>query len=292
MDMQSLLPALKAFDETARLGSMSAAARALGLQQPTLSAHIGKIERSFGVELFYRRGRRLELTPFGHSLLECTQRAFRAETDALAMLTAARGHLGGVLRLCAVGPYNVIPMIKSFRQRHPEVHVRVSVSDSKRIVEQVIDYQGDVGVLVHGLEDPDLVCLPYRRQALVIFASVHHPLAARERLRIEDLHRQEFVLREEGSTTRSVVTAAMQAAGVQIRCCVEMGSRESVREAVAQGLGLGVVAEPAYVSDARLRRLEIAGFDAHTHVHVICRKDRQFVPLIRSFVDIVKQMRN
>ena len=68
MSTNSLLAALKAFDATARCGSMTAAARALGLQQPTLSAHIQRLEQAHGVELFRRCGRRLELTGFGRSL--------------------------------------------------------------------------------------------------------------------------------------------------------------------------------------------------------------------------------
>ena len=74
----TLLAALKAFDSTARQGSMTAAARELDLQQPTVSAHIARLERDYGVELFYRRGRRLELTPFGEHLSICTRRAISA----------------------------------------------------------------------------------------------------------------------------------------------------------------------------------------------------------------------
>lgn len=287
----SLLVALKAFDTAARLGTLSAAARALGLQQPTLSAHVSRLEREYGVELFYRRGRRLELTAFGSTLRECTHRLFSAEVDAQNMLAAVSGRLGGHLRLRAVGPYNVMPMIRAFRETWPHVGIAVAVGDSRQIVDDIRDYQGDIGVLVHGVDDPSLYCMPYRRQALVIFASASHPLAARQGLTLRDLHQQAFVLREEGSTTRRVFEQTMQAAGLSFRMAVEMGSREAVREAVAQGLGLGVVADAAYVADARLRVLRVAGFDATTHVHLICRSERRQVPLIAAFFDTAARLR-
>ena len=63
--VENLLPELKAFDATARFGGMSAAARALGLRQPTISAHIARLEKHYGVELFHRRGRQVQLTDFG-----------------------------------------------------------------------------------------------------------------------------------------------------------------------------------------------------------------------------------
>jgi len=280
----TLLAALKAFDATVRAGSMSAAARSLGLRQPTLSAHIARLERQHGVELFFRRGRRLELTPFGQTLSECTRRAFRAEEDALALLTAAGIQSYGQLRICAVGPYNVTPVIKAFRAQRPRVSVAVTIGDSRQVVESILDFRGDIGLLVHAAEDPLLHCQPFRRQPLVVFASRLHPLAGAGTLRLADLQGQEFVFREQGSTTRRVFEQALARAGVAIRVHIEMGSREAVREAVAEGLGLGVVAEMAYVPDPRLVKLLLAPPGLQTHAHFICRQERRGVPLIREFL--------
>lgn len=286
----TLLAALKAFDATVRAGSISAAARSLGLRQPTLSAHIARLERQHGVELFFRRGRRLELTPFGHSLSECTRRAFRAEEDAMALLTAAGIQSQGQLRICAVGPYNVTPVIKAFRARRPLVSVAVAIGDSRQVVESILDFRGDIGLLVHAVDDADLHCQPFRRQPLVAFASRAHPLAGAGSLSLADLQGQEFVFREQGSSTRRVFEQALARAGVSIRVHLEMGSREAVREAVAQGLGLGVVADMAYVPDPRLVKLTLAPPGLATHAHFICRQERRSVPLIREFLDAAREM--
>ena len=93
----TLLAALKAFDATARAGSMTAAAKLLDLQQPTISAHIQRLENEYGVELFLRQGRRLELTTFGRTLLDYTRRAFSGEEDAHALLAAAKNRFVGRL---------------------------------------------------------------------------------------------------------------------------------------------------------------------------------------------------
>lgn len=281
------LSQLKAFDATARLGSMSAAARVLGLTQPTVSAHIARLEAHHGLELFFRRGQRIELTDFGRLLHDTTKRIFRAEEDAWALLASARNRYRGRLTLCAVGPYNVTPMLKHFRARWPLVDLVVTLGDSRQIVEQILDYQGDLGVLVHAVDDPRIHCVPFRRQPLVVFARHDHALSGRKGLRLRDLEGQEFVVRESGSTTRRVFEQQLARVKVRVRVAVEIGSREALREAVAEGLGLGVVAEPAYVPDARLVRLEIADLDAWTHVHVICLSDRRTVPLIAGFLSIV-----
>ncbi len=284
------LSRLKAFDATARLGSMSAAARALGLTQPTVSAHIARLEAHHGLELFFRRGQRVELTDFGRVLHDTTRRIFRAEEEAWALLASARNRYQGRLTLCAVGPYNAIPMLTRFRARWPRVDLVVTLGDSRQIVERILDYKGDVGVLVNAVNDPRIHCVPFRRQRLVTFARHDHPLAGRERLRLTDLAGHEFVLRESGSTTRRVFEQRMASAGLPIRCAVEIGSREALREAVAAGLGLGVVAEPAYLPDARLVRLDVVDLDAWTHVHVICLSDRRTVPLLAGFLTIVEEL--
>ena len=287
----SLLAALKAFDATIRRGSMSAAARELDLRQPTVSAHIAALEAQYGVELFHRRGRSLVPTAFAEVLRDFAQRIFRAEEEAHELLLAAKSRYQGRLSILAVGPYNVVPLVKTYLERWPKVSIAVSVGDSRRIVERILDYDGDVGLVLHSVDNPRVHCVPYRRQPLVVFAHRDHPLASRKSVRVADLEAQHFVLREEGSTTRRVFEEGLRKAGVSIRVALEMGSRESVREAVAQGLGLGIVADTAYVPDPRLCRLPIDGAGLHTHPHLICLAERKSAPLIAAFLEVAHRAR-
>ncbi|GAB3497582.1 LysR substrate-binding domain-containing protein [Curvibacter fontanus] len=286
----SLLAALKAFDATARWGSMTAAARFLELQQPTVSAHIQRLEQEYGVELLYRRGRRLELTAFGRALLDHTRRAFSAEEDAHALLAAARSRYAGRLVVHAIGPYNVVPIVKAYAQAYPQVSVVVGVGDSRTITAKIADYQGDVGVVLNHAEVPELHGMPYRTQRLVVFAHADHPLAQRGAIALQDLQGQRFVMREEGSTTRRVFEQELADRGVRIQAALEMGSREAVREAVAQGLGLGIVAETAYIPDPRLVKLQLRDSVMATRVYIICRSERRQSPLIAAFFDLAGQL--
>ena len=282
---------LKAFDATARSGSMSAAARLLGIRQPTISAHIAGLEKRFGVELFVRRGRGVELTTFGLALHEVSNRIYRAEQQAELLLLGARSQYEGHLKVSAVGPYNVLPMVKRYRTLYPRIRLAISVGDSRQIVESILDHRDDVGVMLHAVNDHRVYCVPYRRQALIVFASISHPLANLKTMTLTDLEGQEFVLREQGSQTRSIFESGLAAAGVRVRSSLEVGSREAVREAVAQGLGLGVVAQTAFVADSRLVVLPIRDMTLSTHVHVICLAERRSAPLIASFLGVVDELK-
>jgi aminoethylphosphonate catabolism LysR family transcriptional regulator len=281
---------LRAFHATARMGGMSAAARHLRLTQPTISAHIAGIERRYQVDLFVRRGRRIELTEVGRALLDIVNRLFEAEHEAHSLLLEAKGQLHGQLRICAVGPFNVTPMLRLFHERYPRIRLTVDHGDSRQIVERILEYQADVGVLVHAVCDERIRAIPYRRQSLVVFAHRGHRLAQRGSVRLSDLEGEEFVMRETGSTTRHVFEEGLSAAGVSVRVAMVIGSRESIREAVAEGIGLGVVSRPAYVPDARLVPLEIEGADLATHSHVICLKERQRSRLVAQFLDIAQEL--
>jgi len=282
---------LRAFHAAARAGSMSGGARQLGLTQPTVSAHIATLETLYGVELFFRRGRRVELTEFGRNLMETTHRLVDAEVEALSLLLHARNAGQGHLRICAVGPYNVTPMISEFRRAHPGVRISMSVGDSLQILRSIVDYLGDVGVLVHPVTDPRILCVPYRKQPLVFFVSAGHPLTRRTQLTLHDLEGQSFVMRERGSTTREVLEKVLAEEGVRVRSDLEIGSREAVREAVAQGLGIGVVSDTAYLADARIVKLPIRCDKLFTHAHVVCLKERKDARLISQFFAAVELMR-
>lgn len=281
----SLLAALRAFEAAARAGGAGAGARALGVSQATVSFHVQRLENDYGVELFHRRGRRMELTPFGATLLEHARRLRSAEEDAAALLSAARSRYAGRLVVHAIGPYNVVPILRAFRVRYPRVSVSVGVGDSRSITARILDYQGDVGVVLDHEAHAELHCVRHRRQPLVVFAPAAHPLATRSGVTFADLEGQPFVIREEGSTTRRVFEGVLARRGVRIDVALEMGSREAVREAVAQGMGLGVVAEPAYVSDPRIVKLDLADAGMATHVELICRADRRQAPLVAAFLE-------
>jgi aminoethylphosphonate catabolism LysR family transcriptional regulator len=285
------LTGLRAFHYTARYGGSTAAAQAMGVSQPTVSSHVNALEREFGVELFVQVGRRLVLTEFSESLLTLTNRMFELEEEAQALMTEAQGLRSGHLRIGAVGPFNVMRMLGAFRERYPGIFVSLSVGDSSQVVERIVNYTADIGVLVHDVVDERVESIPFRRQQLVVFAHHLHPLVGRT-LQMADLEGQAMVMREPGSTTRKVFEAALRQAGVRVKPVMEIGSRESIREAVACGLGLGVVSDIAYIPDARLRQLTISDFDACSHAHVICLRERMKSRMILSFLQVAETLKS
>ena len=104
------------------------------------------------------------------------------------------------------------------------------------------------------------------------------------------LHDEPMVIRERGSTTRQAFELAASAAGVRPKIALEIESREAVREAVAAGLGFGVVSAPEIGSDERLATIQIEGADVFTEEHLVCLEERRRARAIRVFFEIAREV--
>ena len=277
----------RAFIAVAQQGSLSAAARALGVSQPTISSQIATLERQSQIELFHRQGYRMSLTGAGHKLLTLAQKLLSLESEAEFFLRDSGKLNQGELKIGAVGPFHVIEMVAAYRARHPGMQLSIRMGNSQQVLHDLEHYSTDVAVLAGLYERPELVMREYARHAIILFAHIEHPFARREQVDISELQGQPLLLRERGSTTRVALETALNAAGVKPQLNLEIGSREAIREAVARGLGVGAVSEAEFIPDARFKPVRIAGDPASTTTYLYCMKERSDSLLVRSFWDAI-----
>jgi aminoethylphosphonate catabolism LysR family transcriptional regulator len=275
---------LRAFHAVASEGSFTRAAAALHVTQPTLSAQVKSLEAAYGALLFDRRGRRIEPTELGRQLLTVTRRYFSLESEAEQLLAATRGLRGGHLRVGADAPQHVMAALSTFQRAYPGVRLSLSIGNSDEVLHQLLEHRTDVAIIADLAPDPRLHARPLRRDHLIAFVERHHPWAMRGRVASAELARQRVILREIGSTTRRAFEAAMARRRLQVADVLEIGSREGVREAVAAGLGVGIVSAFEFGHDERLRALEIAGDPIETVEYVACLADRRELRLVRAFL--------
>jgi aminoethylphosphonate catabolism LysR family transcriptional regulator len=281
------LTQLRSFHAVASSGGFIAGAALLNVSQPTLTAQIKALEAEFGVELFYRRNRRSELTPSGRDLHAITLRLFAEEKEAREFLAATKGLRTGQLRIGAVGPYHVTEMLAAFNQRYPGITLSMSIGNSLEVQSELLDYKSDIAVLAHIDADERLIAIPYRRHPVLAFMSADHKLARRKSVRMEELAGEPFVAREPGSTTRRAFESAAAEKGIKLRTIIEIGSREAIREAVIHGIGIGYVSEAEFIPDARLSLVRISNAEIFTAAHVVYLRERTHSRLIKAFLDVV-----
>eukprot|EP01041_Mallomonas_annulata_P015997 gene15997-33648_t len=161
----------KALRETADTGSLSAAARKLGLTQPTLSRQVAAIERQMGVTLFERVGKSMSLTPTGLELLEHA-RAMGAAAEAMSLAATGRSQaVGGVVSVSAtdaVAAYLLPPMVRRLREQEPGIAIEVIASNA---LSDLLRREADIAIRHVKPEQPDLIARLIREASASFYAS-------------------------------------------------------------------------------------------------------------------------
>ena len=279
---------LRAFHAVATEGSFTRAAVALRVSQPTLSGHIKALEASYDVILFHRGSRDVVMSDLGRALFEITQRHFATQSEAQSLLSAAKGLIRGRLRVGADSPFGVIPLLAAYSGRYPKVRASVMLGNSKEIMGSLLSKKIDVGIVPKVKIDARLNMVPYREDNLVVFVDRGHAWSQRRSVKLAELSEQTLVAREPGSTTRAVVEAALTRHEIEPRQIIEIGSREAVKEAVAAGLGVGVVSESEFGHDTRLHKLTLSDVRLSVVECVVCRSEQARDPAVAAFLAIAK----
>lgn len=281
---------LRSFHAVATQGSFTKAAQALHITQPTLSGQVKALEQRYGVKLFSRHGRRIELTDLGRSVLAVTRPLFDFEARAEQILLSARGLTAGHLRVGADSPYIITPLLARFRRRYPGIDISIQYGNSEQVMQWLKGGACDIAVVPNvPPEDPRLHALALGAEQLVLFVGGAHPWHARRSVALEELAGQRVILREPGSRTRAIFQRALAGRGVALADKMEISGREGVREAVAANFGVGVISESELAGDARFRALRVSNADLTHAEFAVCRKNAKTVRVTAAFLDLITE---
>ncbi|HEX9585744.1 MAG TPA: LysR substrate-binding domain-containing protein [Gammaproteobacteria bacterium] len=286
------LSRLRAFDMVVRTGSFTAAARALHVSQPAVTNHIRALEDDYGVALFRRRGRGVEPNELGRALADLSRRLFTLEEEATDLLQSSKALRRGTLRIAADGPYLLIPLVAAFRKRFPRVRVRLTIVNTRDVQEALISERCDVAIHAQLDNDERLFVKRLSNYDIIVFVSIDHPwaLAGRRSVPVGELHAAPVILREPGSSTRRLFERVCARAGVQPDYVIETTSRETVKEAVAAGLGIGVISEAELREDPRFWPLKVEGADLEYSECVVCLHRKRNLRLLKEFFSLVETL--
>ena len=280
---------LKAFHAVAANGGFSRAAERLSLTQPAISDQIRKLEEAYGSELFLRRRGGVELTPFARKLYAVTERMFEAETEALELLSRARGLEEGSLSIGADAATHVLPLIRRFRERYPRIGLRLVAGNSARLLSKLDRFEIDFAVIAGAPPQPHYHGRLLRDDAISAFTAASHPFAKRTTIAFADFVQQPVVLREEGSVTRMLLVEEVGRRGLALGNVLEIEGREAAREAVASGLGVGIVSTAEMVPDERLHILRFSDWEAHMSEWLVCLATRADLHMMRAVLGLLRR---
>jgi DNA-binding transcriptional LysR family regulator len=289
---------LAAFCAVVERKSFSQAAERLGVTQPAVSLQIRSLEQRLGRQLLDRSGRRVEPTEAGLRLYASAQRLLQLEEQLLEELEADdEGTIGGALELGAsTGPGgSVVPVLLcDFQERHPDVHVRLSVSDTQTVVAQVADRELELGIVGAGRRHRGVTFEPFFRDEVVLAVPAGHPFAGKT-VTLEQLREEPLIAMQEGAGVRQVIEDELRKAGTRLRDLdvrLELGLQESVRSAVLAGHGVTFISGLAIESDIAaglIATARVRGLDPVREIFLARASGRSETRAARAFVSFARE---
>lgn len=286
---------LRAFLAVAEQRHFTRAARELGMAQPSVSAHVRRLESELGNELFDRRRGDLRLTVAGEALLPFARRIL-ADVDAAASELSqvgglARGRLaiGATPSLAAT---LVPPVLARFHAAYPGIELALREAGSMELVAALVEGAVDIALVILPVRHEALETQALLREELVVAVARTHPLAKRRTIAMTDLRDVPLVMFRQGYDLRSATEAACRAAGFAPTFAVEGGEMGGVLRLTAAGLGAAIV--PSLVVEPRgpLRAVRIARSSLTRTIGIAHRRDRRLSAagqeLIETFRSLVR----
>ena len=279
---------LRLFLALADTGSVSGAARALHVTQPTASMQLREITESVGQPLYEVVSRKVYLTDLGRELAATARRIVQEWEAFEQQADGARGLSRGKLRVAVVSTakYFVPRLVGVFCRKHPGIELSLEVLNRDGVVQRLRDNLDDLYVMSMPPTDIELSDEVFMANPLVVIAPSGHPLLRLKSVPLSQLSSERFILRERGSGTRMAAEQHFRKARFRPDIRLELGSNEAIKEAVAGGLGLGVVSRHALHGHRRehgVAEVDVTGFPIASQWHVVHPLAKKLSPLALAF---------
>jgi aminoethylphosphonate catabolism LysR family transcriptional regulator len=281
---------LRAFHAVASERSFTRAAEVLHVSQSTLSWQVKALEERYGVRLLDRRGKQVVPTEVGKRTLQLCREVFRLQDEIEQTLNETQKLQTGRLKVGADGPRHVLPVLAHFMRLHPNVSISLTTGSAKKVMSDLLNYETDVAIVAaERPRETQLHMVHFQTYPLVAYVPRKHPWRRRKSVKPIDFHGQQVIMREPTSLTRHKFLRSLQRAGAVPFMVIEIDNREATREAVALGLGIGVMGSSEFHgADPRCVSLSIEDPELHFTEYVACLEKRRDMRTIREFFRIAE----
>lgn len=277
--------------------SFSKAAEAVHLSQPTVSSHIKDLEEHFKCPLIDRLSKEAAPTAAGRLLYGYARRMLALREEAETALAQHQGRMQGPLIIggsTIPGGYLLPRAIGKFKLRHPQIRPALIIADTQRIIAGIGDGTIEVGVV--GAETRDKKILQERliEDQMRLIVPARHPWSGSKTIQLEQLLREPFIVREQGSGTLAAIQERLRQKGCnveELNIVAEMGSTEAVRQGIRDGIGVSILSTLAVSEDLEsgaLKALSVEGLDLTRSLYITRHRQRSLSPLAAAFVEFLK----
>src|SRR5579863_8543332 len=291
---------LRVFLTVAEHEHITRASEELILSQPAVTKIIQHLEQETALELIERHGRRIVLTQAGKVLHGYARRLFALAREMEEALAVMQDVEKGEITLAAnttTGVYFLPPVVAQFRERYPQVILRITILNSHEIIEQTMNW-----ILDFGLVEGDPASLPpgietqvFARDELVLVVAPAHRWSGLRVLKPEALREKELLLREQGSGIREAIEHALLQHGVRITPLLTLPDNEVIKQMAMSGVGAAILSAFAVrreLASGELVRIPLEGIDLRPQLTLVKRSDKHLSRAAQAFCSLLQHYYN
>ncbi|MEX3009697.1 LysR family transcriptional regulator [Hoeflea sp. TYP-13] len=272
---------------------ISSAAKELGLTGPAITLQLKQLEDEIGLPLFDRTPAGMRPTAAGRRVLDAAHSVYERLRTLDEEITAFKGGRHGTLRLGAVSTakYFAPRLIAAFKNRHPTIQIELFVGNRAETIGALREQSIDIALMGRPPADLKVNASVFGDHPLVIIAPSDHHLARRREISKSQIATEEFLVREPGSGTR--ISLEIFFADVPSKLDnlgTEMGSNETIKQAVMAGLGVGFISAHTIEQELQLERLvilDVVGLPIRRQWFSVSRADRAQSPAMGIFQEFL-----
>ncbi|MEM6588932.1 MAG: LysR family transcriptional regulator [Pseudomonadota bacterium] len=273
----------KAFSQVVRTGSFSSAARAMGVSQSAVTQHVANLENTVGVRLLIRARDGVQLTSTGQKFFDLAERYAVIDEKLRGYSEFSEGHL----RIIANAPQPALRLISKYAALYPDVNIDFALCDWTTAMELLQGQQTDIAIVTDPSRQDDWHYIPVCRARYVLYLLKSHPLASRNIVSLHDLLSETLLLPETGSLTQRIVTSALKKTGLTMRRVVKVTSFPVMKEAILEGLGVGIFLENSAQKESQLHEVRIEELSQVHETSLVVPNYKLDLRLTQSFLRVL-----
>ncbi|WP_455375564.1 LysR substrate-binding domain-containing protein, partial [Kaarinaea lacus] len=194
------------------------------------------------------------------------------------------------IAVASTANYFAPKILAGFNKEHDSVKINLDVTNRQGLLEHLQNNDTDVVIMGRPPKEMDLEAESFMENPLVLIAAPDHHLVNRKNISIQDLQKETFIIREEGSGTRTAIEKFFREKGAPLESTINMSSNEAIKQAVQAGLGLGIVSIHTLELELELNRVAVINaeeFPILRHWYIVYRKGKRLSPIATAFKSYV-----
>ncbi len=288
--MNIALKQLRVFLTVAQERTITAAAEKLYLSKPAVSMALSELEKHLGHRVFDRNNNRLIINEHGRRLLPLADELL-ARCNAIEQLFDHSSLITGSLKIGSshtIGNQITPFLLRDFRANTEHKEQSIFISNSDQIAHKIAEFELDIGLIEGRVQHPDLDMKAWLKDDMVIVCHKDHPLAQLESISPTDLENQEWILRENGSGTRTFFLNRVASQLEHWKVAFELNTTESILNCISAQLGISCLSKLAVernVESHDLVMIQPEHINMSRQYWLLYHKEKYQSPLLQLFIN-------